>query len=142
MAEKTWTTPGCSPRWARISLMLFLAEIPLLANELDLDTVFGGQSLDGLPDLVTHRRGPLFEVEDPDPPGVEKHGHRVRVADVGQGPLDDYAVGTGKHAHDLVRMTFAKVSHMEQPPHKGNVPRIWSTYSSNLQPCMVPACPG
>ncbi len=68
---------------------LFLAEILLLADELDLQTMLGGECLDVVPDLVAQGRGPLLEVKDPYAVGVEKCRDGVWVADVGERPLDD-----------------------------------------------------
>ena len=46
----------------------------LLADKLDRDAVFFGEGLDGFVDFISHRRGPLFEVEDSDAVTVEKVG--------------------------------------------------------------------
>jgi hypothetical protein len=69
---------------------------------------------------------------------MEKRSDRLRVADVGQGALDDYPVETGNDTEDLARMTFAKVSHIEEPPRKRDVRPIWPkmTYAFKQRPTL------
>ena len=89
---------------------LLLAQV-LLANELDVDLVFCGEGLDVFVDLITHRRGPLLEVEDSHAMGIEKAGDGARMANVWQCALDDNPIEAAYRSGDLVRVTFGEVCH-------------------------------
>jgi hypothetical protein len=91
---------------------LLLAEV-LLADQLDVDLVFYGESLHVFVDLVTHRRSPLLEVEDSDAMAIEKASDGIWMADVGQRTLDNHSVETADRRDDLVRVTFDEVCHHE-----------------------------
>lgn len=86
---------------------LLLAEV-LLANELDVDLVFRGEGLDVFVDLVTHRRGPLLEVEDSHVMNVEKAGDGAWMADIRQRTLDNHPVETADRRNDTVAMTLSE----------------------------------
>ncbi len=110
---------------------LLLAEIPLLANELDFQPVGGSQCFDSVLDLVTHRCCPSFEVENADVVGEKPVRDRPWMANVGQGSLDDNTVETRHDSGDVVGMTFEKAGHGEEPRCIGDVPQICPTYSIN-----------
>jgi hypothetical protein len=75
-----------------------------LADELDGDVVFSGQSFSVLPKLIAQLLSPPRVVEDADPPSVEVSGHPLGVAQLRQGTLDDHAVEAGKHPTNLVEV--------------------------------------
>ena len=121
---------------------IVFAEV-LLADKLDVDAVFFGQGLDVFVDFISHRRGPLLEVEDFDAVVVKKIGDGAWMANVGQGSLDDHPIETGNDAHDVVRVTFEKMSHHENLQQENGGSQLCQMYSpATASPCMVPARPG
>ena len=121
---------------------IVFAEV-LLADEFNLHVVFLGQGLDVFVDFISHRRGPLLEVEDFDAVAEEKVGDGAWMANVGQRSLDDHPIETGNDAHDVVRVTFEKMSHHENLQQENGGSQLCQMYSpATASPCMVPARPG
>ncbi len=71
-------SPGCWSRFRDLLHPVFLANTAL-AQEVDLDPVFGRQSFGVLPKRVPERLGELRVVEDPNLPLVQLRGHPLGV---------------------------------------------------------------
>src|SRR5712672_4110682 len=85
---------------------ILLPETLPAAHELDLDSIFGGDSLHVCAKRLPQRLGPLRIVEDPHLVRVKIARHPRRVTPPGYRALDDDPVVTGEQASDLAFMPF------------------------------------
>ena len=91
----------------------------LVRDVLDLQPSFLCQGFDVLTDCLGQLLGPVCEVEDPDPTGVQESGHRLRVADVWKGPHADHTIKAAQDSLDPVPMTFDELKHRQPRLQEG-----------------------
>ena len=78
------------------------------ADELNLKTLFFGDTFGILPDLFPKTLGKPGIIEDPDILRVEKSCHPLIVTPSGQGAMDDNTVVTGKNTGNALLVSFGK----------------------------------
>ena len=110
LVAPTWLHGGENTHHARLFSALlqnlldpvFLAQAFPAAHELDLDPVFGGDTLHVCAQRLAQRLGPLRVVEDPDLVLVEVFGHPAGIAPPRYRALNNDPVVTGENPSDLV----------------------------------------
>ena len=110
-----------------------------VADELDREAMLPSESFCVLADRFAQRPGELGEVEDPDVALGELPRHRLSVADVGQGALQEEAVEAGDHAADDVGVA---VSQHRSQGNRWSIPSSPPPRPPTSRACLVPATLG
>ena len=80
---------------------LFLPEVPL-EDELDLESIVTGHGPGAFINHISHGRGPLLKIENPDTGSIEETRDSSRITNIRQSSLDDYSVKTRQMAEDII----------------------------------------
>ena len=83
----------------------FFSEI-LLADEIDLETIFRGNPFGILPQFISKGFRKTRVVKDTDVLVAQVAGHPLSIAERGQSSLNHHTIKAGENSRDLVRVTF------------------------------------
>ena len=100
------TSPGCSPRWARISFTRSSLRKFRFADELNFDSRFDRHLPGILANPVAEGFGKLPIVEDPDFSLIQKRCHPPGKTDLRQRPENQHPIPTTQHTGYLSGVTF------------------------------------
>ena len=78
-----------------------LAEV-FLTDELNLKSIFSCDGLCVFINLVSHGRGPLLEIKNPDAGSIKEVGDSPRIANIRQSPLDNDSIETRQLSKDVI----------------------------------------
>ncbi len=94
---------------------LFFSEV-LLADELDLKTIFRSNPFGILPELIAKGFCKTWVVEDANMLIAQVASHPLSITECGQSPLDHYTIETGEGSQDLLSVTVYQKFHRYPPP--------------------------
>ncbi len=134
---------------------IFFPKALHLFDELDGNPILGCDRFGIGPDLIAQRFCPAGIIKDADALDLQIRRHPSRVAESGQGSLNDHTVVTGKNTRNFVFITRHQRGHRSLHAiyreedngsavvnARANSIFMRNTFSSYETTCMVPAMPG
>ena len=88
---------------------IFLAKRVKLADELDLDSMVGGEGLGMIVNLIPQRHSPVGKIENHDSFGVQVVCGGFCITDVWKRTIEDHPVKTRNNAYDILSVSVEKV---------------------------------
>jgi hypothetical protein len=120
---------------------IFLAEGVEATNELNSETVIGGEALGVGSNLLAERLGELpGVVENADALAMQVEGHPLSMTPTGNGPGNHDTVKTRKRTHQFAGIAPEQRSHRNTPAQEAIARKIQGRSRKYLP--LVPAMPG